>query len=448
MLLGITGCGTKKDDGKIKVEIGNWAAETADPAVLEKLDKEVAEFEKLHPDIEIKGNAFGYDTKTFNVMASSGQLPETLDTFFTEMDQIIKSGYAADVTDALKENGLFDQLNPDVLEIAADKNGRVFGFPKEAYAIGLVINKKLFKEAGLVEANGTPKIPQTYAELAEYSKIIKEKTGKAGFVLPTTENGGGWVFMNIAWSKGVEFEEQQSDGSWKAVFDTPQFKEAIQYVKDLKWKYDALPDNKVINIEEQRKIFGIGQAAMTLASPDIVNTLVSKYGMNKDDVYFARVPGDSAGRYAQMGGAITIFSAANTDKQHDAAIKWLMFKGRTPVIDKDTEAMLRSNFETAISDGGVVFPKEFFTVWLSEERNKKYEEIAAEYANVDMANYEDYAGFKDVTLRPEESACCQQLYAVLDGVIQAVITDKDANIDSLTKTAVNDFQKNHLDKMN
>ena len=177
MLLGIAGCGTKKDDGKIKVEIGNWAAETADPAVIEKLDKEVAEFEKLHPDIEIKGNAFGYDTKTFNVMASSGQLPETLDTFFTEMDQIIKSGYAADVTDALKENGLFDQLNPDVLEIASDKNGRVFGFPKEAYAIGLVINKKLFKEAGLVEANGTPKIPQTYAELAEYSKIIKKKTG-------------------------------------------------------------------------------------------------------------------------------------------------------------------------------------------------------------------------------------------------------------------------------
>ena len=47
MLLGITGCGTKKDDGKIKVEIGNWAAETADPAVIEKLDTDVAEFEKL-----------------------------------------------------------------------------------------------------------------------------------------------------------------------------------------------------------------------------------------------------------------------------------------------------------------------------------------------------------------------------------------------------------------
>ena len=64
-----------------------------------------------------------------------------------------------------------------------------------------------------------------------------------------------------------------------------------------------------------------------------------------------------------------------------------------------------------------------------------------------MSDYEDYASFKDVTVRPEETACCQQLYAVLDGAIQAVLTDENANIDQLTKTAVNDFQKNHLDKL-
>ena len=38
--------------------------------------------------------------------------------------------------------------------------------------------------------------------------------------------------------------------------------------------------------------------------------------------------------------------------------------------------------------------------------------------------------------------------AILDGVIQAVITDENSDVDSLTKTAVNDFQKNHLDNLN
>ncbi len=34
----------------------------------------------------------------------------------------------------------------------------------------------------------------------ETAKVIREKTGKAGYALPTINNQGGWHFMNIAWS--------------------------------------------------------------------------------------------------------------------------------------------------------------------------------------------------------------------------------------------------------
>ena len=47
---------------------------------------------------------------------------------------------------------------------------------------------------------------------------------------------------------GVEFEEKQSDGSYKAVFDTPQFKNAIEYIRDLRWKYDVLPEETIIDV--------------------------------------------------------------------------------------------------------------------------------------------------------------------------------------------------------
>lgn len=449
LITGLSGCGKKGEDGRVQLEVGNWA-QSSDAKGMKECHEYAVEFEKKYPNIKvIEGNSYGYDVETFNVKASAGQLPAFLDTFFTETQQIIKNGYATDITEALKENGLYDVLNPEVLKLASDENGNVYGIPKEVYAQGLVINKKLFAEAGLINSDGSPKVPQTYTELAEYAKIIKDKTGMAGIVLPTTQNAGGWIFMNIAWSYGVEFEENQGDGKWKAVFDTPQFKNALQYVKDLRWKYDVLPDNKNINIEEQRKLFGVGQAAMTIASPDIVNDLVIKYGMNKDDIYFARVPEGDSGRYSQMGGGITMFMSGITPEQADAGVKWLMMiKGRTAEISEDVEKRICDSYQKTIDEGGVIFPKSFFGIWNSEERNKKDEEIRSKYANVDIKDYEDYASFEDVTIRPEESACCQQLYSVLDNAIQAVIVDENSNIDTLTKTAVNDFQKNHLDKMN
>lgn len=442
------GCGGKKaDDGKIQMEVAQWPDETQ-PDRIEIWKKDAANFEAKYPNIDvIEGNTYGYDPETFAIKANANQLPSYIDTYFTEIKQMIAAGQVTDITDALKENGLYDALNPDMLALCSDENGRVYGFPKEAYTQGLFINKELFAKAGLVNEDGTPKVPQTWQELAEYAQIIKEKTGVAGFALPTTGNCGGWIFMNIAWSFGVEFEEQQSDGSWKAVFDTPQFKNAVQFVKDLRFKYNVLPDNKVLDLEEYRKMFGTGQVAMQISSPDALGTMVRKYGFDKDNAYMARVPAGDAGRYAQMGGGITIFGKENTPEETDAAIKWLMFRGRTPEITEEVEETLHQSYQDSLDIGSVVYPKEFFSIWTDAERTKKDQEIRAGYANVEMKNFEDYASFEGVTIRPEESACCQQLYAVLDGVIQAVITDQNSDIDQLTKTAVNDFQKNHLDNL-
>lgn len=448
MMVGVlAGCGGKKSNGKIQLEIGQWPDET-DPERVELFKGYATEFETMYPDIDvIEGNTYAYDTETFSMKASANQLPTFLNTYFTEVQQMIDAGQIADITDALKENGLYDAINPDMLELCSDENGRVYGLPQNAYAMGLYINKDIFAKAGLVNEDGSPKVPQTYQELAEYSQIIEEKTGVRGLVIPTTANCGGWVFMNIAWSFGVNFEEKQSDGTWKATFDTPQFKNAMQYIKDLRWKYNAFPDNKVIDLPEQQKIFATGQAAMMFGAPDNVPTFVRKYGMNKDHIYMARVPAGESGRYSQMGGAITIFDANNTPEETDAAVKWLMFRGQNPEITEDIEKKLRENYANSISLNSVVFPTTFFNVWVDPERKVKEESIAAEYANVNMEDYADYASFEDVTIRPEESACCQQLYAILDGMIQAVITDKNADINALTKTAVNDFQKNHLDNL-
>ncbi len=445
-------CGCVKDNKEKKVDfyVGHWPPESEmTPETRQDLLALKNEYEKKYPYINVLTTKnYFYDSRDFEEKMEAGEVPTFLGVFFTEVEQIKNMGYAADITNELRENGILDKISPDMLSLVTYDNGKICGIPTSIYAQGLLINKSIFKEAGLFGENGQPKIPRTYEELAETAKIIKERTGKAGFLMPTVNKQCGWIFMNIAWSYGVEFEEQQHDGTWKAVFDTKEFKDALSYVRDLKWKYDVLPDETEIDERKSYEIFSRGDVGMMIADINTVSEAVVRDGINKDDIYMAKIPEGPKGRYSQVGGGIRMMFSQNTPEQNDAAIKWLMMEGFTPEITPEIEKELREKYEKTIADGGIVLPQELLGIWRSDERDAKMKEILSDYANVDMKNFADYYDFKGVTLRPEEPISCQQLYEVLGGVIKEVTTNENADIDALAKEAVNYFQKTHLYEVN
>ena len=57
------------------------------------------------------------------------------------------------------------------------------------------------------------------------------------------------------------------------------------------------------------------------------------------------------------------------------------------------------------------------------------------------------ADMGDCELRPEEPVCAQELYGILDGCIQEVLTNKDADPATLLEKANADFQSNYLDNI-
>ena len=439
------GCAKQADDGKITLKVGNWPDGT-NAESLTKQNELKDKFTEANPDINIVPDTYTFDTKTFTMKASADQLPNLYSTWFTEIDNIIKQGYAADITEQMKKHGFDTAINSELLNLVKDENGKIYGVPTDAYAQGLYIDKKLFKEAGLVTADGSIKVPNTYEELAEYAGIIKEKTGKAGYVIPTINNCGGWHFLNIAWSYGVEFVKQKDDGSYEAAFDTQEARDALQYVKDLKWKYNALHDETVIDQNEMNKLFGTYQAAMMFANPPS-SALSAQYGMDKEDIYVARMPQGPKGRFSQMGGNLRMFSKNSTPEQIDAGLTWLEFTGFSPDITDEQLKNSRTSYENTISQNGIVLDREAFEVWVNPENVEKINRLREEYANVKHEDYADYFSFKDVTINPEPSACAQQLYAILDKCIQEVITNKDADVDKLISEACKDYQLNHLNKM-
>ena len=160
----------------------------------------------------------------------------------------------------------------------------------------------------------------------------------------------------------------------------------------------------------------------------------------------ARMPAGPAGRYAQTGGSVYMFAPTATKEQINACFDWLEITGFSKDLDDAAYANKEKNYETQLAENSIILPKEAFSLWSDPERINKENELRSKYANVDEKDFASDFESKDVILHAEEPIACQQLYAVLDGCIQEVITNKDADPATLIATACNDFQANHLDK--
>lgn len=443
----LAGCGSKKAaDGKINISIGGWPDEAQEERV-KAYDGYKQQMAEKFPDVNLIPETGNYsDEQFFTMKAAANQIPTTYTTNFTQIQNTINNGYAGDITEVLEERGLLDALNPALIDTVKGSDGKIYAFPEYSYMMGMAINKSLFREAGLVNEDGTAKIPNTYEELAEYARIIKEKTGKSGFAICTTSNCGGWHFMNIAWSYGVEFMKQRDDGTWEATFNTPEAVEALQYVKDLKWKYDVLPDDTVIDQTASLKLLGVGQTAMIFSTP--VSEFVSKYGMDVKDYAVAKTPAGPKGRYSQMGGGVYMFSPTATKEELNACFDFLKVMGvAEDKLEGEALANKETKYQTDLAEAGIVLPLSPLELWAAPERKAKEEELNKKYCNMDPKDYENYLDLSDVELKSEEPMCCQQLYGILDKCIQEVITNKDADCKQVIENACNDFQVNHLDKM-
>lgn len=425
---------------KIQLKLGIWPEDTK-TADIELHEGYVKTFNATHPNVEVVPKYYKYATDTFVPLAESGNLPTIFETWYTEPQKLINGGFVADITDELQERGWLDKINPSVKNLLS-KDGRIYGLPRDAYALSLMINLELFEEAGLVDADGYPIYPKTWQELAETAKAIKDATGQAGFCLLAKDAAGGWHFSNIAWAFGANFTLLE-DGKYIANVDTPEAIEAMEFVKSLKWEYDALtPDPTNEDWGSGFVELGTGAAAMYIAANDAVDQPTMVNGLPVDKLAMCALPAGPDGlQFSLTGGTPYMFSKDATPEQINAALDYLEIMGKAPVATDDAIAGMRADAENKVANGVPVIPR--FPCWIAQDVLDAEANIVAEYGNVDTKLYESYyeAIKQETNLRPEEQGSAQDLYAELTKVLQAVVTDKNADIPALMKTADENYQK-------
>ncbi len=438
----LAGCNKDKvSDEKVVIEIGTWPTDS-NPAQKAQYEEIKAKFEKDYPNVTIVPNEWTYDVKSFLPQAASGQLPTMYQTYFTEVERIGSSGYAADVTDFAEKFGYRENYAKQIDELLTLDDGRQYMLGKSTYTMGLAINKDVFKKAGLVNEDGSLMYPETYEDVMEFSKIIKEKTGAYGFGMFTKGNGGGWHMLNLAWSYGTVFEEKVGD-QWKAKFGSQEFVDSLMWLQDMR-KKGYFPDNALIGSAELYELFVTDKLAMMYAEPG-TNTLTQTYGMDINKIAFASMPAGPKGRYAQMGGVVYAFNPEATPEQIEACMNWIKYLGGGYELTEENKVTIEESYKGAAEQGDLVGVATF-SIWNPGSEKQAYtREIIKKYANVDTSYFEHYMDFDKVTIKQEEPVNCQELYQVIAGCMQEALSGtKEADLMKAVKEAAANFEKNSL----
>ncbi len=455
MVLGIgmiAGCtqtattGNDKDDqGRTVISVGHWPAKEG--AALTKSNQQKEEYEAENPQYAITPDTWSFDIQTFYSKAAAGQLPTVYYAYFTEIEKIIDNGYCADITEGLKRAGYDGVYNEAVLDIIS-KNGKIYAYPTDSYSLGLVYNVDLFEKAGLMNEDGTPQQPKDWDEVVEFGLKIKQATGKAGFVIPTIANQGGWMFTPMAWSFGVNFMSEK-DGKYTATFDSQEMVDALQYISDLKWKHNIFLDNALIDSDEYYKQFALGNIGMIIAPPNSTDTL-KKYEMPIENIGMMPMPEGPAKHITLTGGYTALVANGATEDQIDAAIKWLEKVGYGFALTEESKLTIEDNYKKDVSDNVPVGIAQL-SVYKDDTQIRAFSnQMREKYANINLNHvklYNESLTDTSIELKPEEPVCAQELYAVLDGLIQEVLTNQNANIKALVSTANSEFQSNYLNNL-
>lgn len=426
-------------DEPVTITLGIWPEDTLtdDIAVHEGY---VATMKELHPNVTCEPAYYKYATDTFMSMVEAGTVPTVFESWFTEPQKLIREGAVADITDQLEARGWLDKISPAIRDLLSDENGRIYGIPRDGYALGLMCNVALFKEAGLVDADGYPIYPTTWEELAETAKTIKEKTGAAGLCLLAKDNAGGWHFSNIAWCFGATLTVDNGDGTYTANLNSPEAIAAMEYVKSLKWDYDVLtadPTNEDWGTGFTQ--LGTGAAAMYIAANDAVNQPTQVNGLPLEDLGMCAIPAGPGGQYSLSGGTPYMFSADATDAEINAALDYIEIMGKGPVATDAAVEGMRADAQNKVDNGVPVIPR--FPCWVDNEVTAAEDAIVEEFGNVDVKLYQSYFDATAAAgLRTEEPGLTQDMYAELTKVLQAVITDQNADVKELMETANSNYQ--------
>lgn len=398
------------------------------PEAIAQFKAQVASFEKANPKITLKTVEYQWTGPTFAAKLAAGTLPTVFTVPFTDARTLGDNGQLADLTAEVNALPYASKFNPAVLAEGTTAKKKIVALPTAAYAMALHYNRKLFTQAGL-DPN---KPPTTWAQIRADAKLIAEKTGKAGYAeMGKADNSAGWVLTTLTYALGGRMESGSGTKA-KATLNNSQTATALGLLKAMRWTDNSMGSNFDWGWSDINQAFAAGNVGMYINGSDVYTNLVSASNIDPSTYGVTTIPLAKNTKAGVLGGGtlVAVRPDANAAARA-AAVKWIDFYYEQPLISK---AQAVRNAQTLVAG------KQPVGVPALPIFNKAQYDLAntwiKPFINVPQNQMKPFiTGIFKQTLIPEPAASTQSVYHALDIAVQAVLTDKNANITQLLQQA-------------
>jgi ABC-type glycerol-3-phosphate transport system substrate-binding protein len=187
--------------------------------------------------------------------------------------------------------------------------------------------------------------------------------------------------------------------------------------------------------------FASGQVGMFTGGSDLYTAMVQNNSLKPDDYGVTVIPLEGSDAGVLGGGTLAAVNVVTTEAQRDAAVSWIDFYYMQKLLTQegaiaDAQALKANNQPVGVPSLPI-FDKATYDAsqqWIKD------------FINVPTAQMTPFTSkIFDQKIVTEPTAHTQELYAALDPVVQAVLTDKNADIDALLVKA-NQQVQDILDK--
>jgi multiple sugar transport system substrate-binding protein len=392
------------------------------------LNLQIGEFQTKYPWITIQSEEYNWTAPTFTAALAAGTLPDVFTIPFTDGKGLIGQHQIVNIDARIRALPYVSKFNKNVLVNGQDTDGKIYAVPTQAYGMSLTYNRTLFTQAGL----DPDKPPTTWDEVKAAAKTIATKTGRAGFAEMATQNTGGWQLTTMTYALGGRMQTVADDGKVTATLTNPATKSALQFLRDLRWNDDSMGSTFDYAWGSINQAFAAGQIGMFTGGSDLYTAMVQNNSLKPADYGVTTIPLASDPNAGVLGGGTLVAVNVNTnEEQRDAAVTWIDWYYMNKLLTQegavaDAKA-LKANDQPVGVPALPIFDKATYDesqTWIKD------------YINVPTAQMTSFTSkIFDQQLVNEPVAHTQELYAALDPVVQAVLTDKNANIDTLLDAA-------------
>ncbi|CAK4814727.1 unnamed protein product [Aphanomyces euteiches] len=223
---------------KEKVEL-NFLRWSNGPALDEEEKDKVKRFNDSHPDIQVKMTMLPYD-ETFKKIELSLASNTPVDLFFWDVPAYAyyKKGLIKNLQPYFDKDLKMDEFDTKLFEPFKFDGSNMYVAPENYQTLVLYYNKDLFDKAKVAY----PTEDWNWDDFLSAAQKLTIKEGEKTVQFGTDMSlGAWWGWMALSQEQGGKLTDNIHDPE-KLTFNTPETKNALQYLQDLMFKYGVAPD--------------------------------------------------------------------------------------------------------------------------------------------------------------------------------------------------------------